>query len=136
MDLAWAEFSARVDALPSARWEEPTSAGWSRRAMLAHVAAWHDATAFRLHRYAATGRPQPKVEADDDAFNARVAAETTDRSPEQVRTALIGSFDRLRAAIASLPAALDPDGWIEAVVSGNSIGHYEEHLPELGEGAS
>lgn len=136
VDAAWDEFNARVQAVPPDRWSAPTSAGWSLRAMLAHVAAWHDATAFRLHRFAATGRPQPKVEENDDAFNARVAEETADRSPDDVRLSLGASFDRLRAAIASLPPDLDPDGWTEAVVAGNSFGHYDEHLPELDGAAS
>ncbi|MCI0583353.1 MAG: maleylpyruvate isomerase N-terminal domain-containing protein [Chloroflexi bacterium] len=131
LSMAWADFSWRADAVPSDRWEAPTSAGWSVRAMLAHVAAWHDATAFRLRRYAATGKPQPKVEPDDDAFNARVVADTVDSPPDVVRRSLDGSYERLWAAIAALPADLDAEGWVEAVVTGNSIGHYEEHRSEL-----
>jgi Mycothiol maleylpyruvate isomerase N-terminal domain len=131
MDAAWTEFGARADQVPRAAWAEITAAGWTFQSMLAHVAAWHDATAFRLHRFAATGRPQPKVEPDDDQFNARVAAESVDRTPEQVRRALHTSYERLRAAVAGLPVELDPDGWIEAVVAGNSYGHYVEHRAEV-----
>lgn len=133
MDAAWAEFSARADAAPRGAWDRETSAGWALRAMLSHIAAWHEATTYRLHRFAATGRPQPKLEPDDDRFNARVAEETADRTPEQVRRSLHGSYERLREAVDGQPVELDPGGWIEAVVAGNCYGHYEEHLSEIDE---
>ena len=43
------------------------------------------------------------------------------------------TFERLRSSIAGLRpgyAALE-DGWVEAVVAGNTFGHYAEHLDEL-----
>ena len=97
--------------------------------MLAHIAAWHDATAYRLHRFGATGHPQPKVVEDDETFNARVADETAGRPPEMIRTDVQASFERLRAAILTLDPELDPKGWVEAVVAGNTYDHYQEHVP-------
>ena len=99
--------------------------------MLAHIAAWHDATAYRLHRFGATGHAQPKVVDDDEAFNARVAAEIAGRPPEMIRTDVHGSFERLRAAVLALDPELDPKGWVEAVVAGNTYEHYDEHRAEL-----
>ena len=98
--------------------------------MLAHVTAWHDATAFRVLRFGATGHTQPKVEEDDDRFNARVAAETAELPHERILGSLRSSYDRLRHAVASLDG-LDADGWVEHVVAGNTYEHYEEHLPEV-----
>lgn len=101
--------------------------------MLAHVAAWHDATAYRLHRFTATGVPQDKVEPDDDAFNARVARESAELSDERVIATLDASYARLQAAIRDLPVGYgdDDEGWVEAVVAGNTYDHYPEHLVEL-----
>jgi hypothetical protein len=76
--------------VPRERCAERTSAGLSL-AMPPHVAAWHDATADRVHRYAATAaRPSPKVDAHDE-LNARVAAEMSDSPPELVWRGLLSS---------------------------------------------
>ena len=112
-------------------YERPTPSGWTVGAMLAHIAAWHEATAYRLHRFAATGHPQPKVVEDDETFNAQVAAETAGRHAELVRADVHVSFERLRLALLTLDPELDAKGWVEAVVAGNTYEHYEEHREEL-----
>jgi hypothetical protein len=112
-------------------YERPTASGWTVGAMLAHIAAWHEATAYRLHRFAATGHPQPKVVEDDETFNAQVAAETAGRHAELVRADVHVSFERLRLALLTLDPELDAKGWVEAVVAGNTYEHYEEHREEL-----
>ena len=130
MDGAWAGFSGSVDRLDPGDLAMPTASGWTLGAMLAHVTAWHDATAFRVQRYGATSHTQPKVEEDDDRFNERVAAETAGLPPDRILASLRSSYDRLRDAVASLDT-LDEDGWVEHVVAGNTYEHYEEHLPEV-----
>jgi len=112
-------------------YQRPTAAGWTIGAMLAHIAAWHEATAYRLHRFGATGHPQPKVVEDDETFNAQVAAETAGRHAELIRADVHATFERLRAAVVTLDPELDPKGWVEAVVAGNTYEHYEEHREEL-----
>jgi len=112
-------------------YQRPTAAGWTIGAMLAHIAAWHEATAYRLHRFGATGHPQPKVVEDDETFNAQVAAETAGRHAELIRADVHATFERLRAAVLTLDPELDPKGWVEAVVAGNTYEHYEEHREEL-----
>jgi len=112
-------------------YERPTTSGWTIGAMLAHIAAWHEATAYRLHRFGATGHPQPKVVEDDETFNAQVATETAGRHAELIRADVHATFERLRAAILTLDSELDPKGWVEAVVAGNTYEHYEEHREEL-----
>ena len=130
MDGAWARFGGAVDRLDPSALATPTASGWTLGAMLAHVTAWHDATAFRVLRFGATGHTQPKVEEDDDRFNARVAAETVDLPPDRILASLRASYDRLRGAVASLDA-LDADGWVEHVIAGNTYEHYDEHLREV-----
>jgi hypothetical protein len=132
IDASWDAFRAAVKVRRGQGFDATTHSGWTVRAVLAHVGAWHDATADRLRRFAATGRGQPKVEADDDVFNARVAAETADRRDDQVVADLDRSFARFRAAVGELPGfSANDDGWVEAVVAGNSYEHYTEHLDEL-----
>jgi Mycothiol maleylpyruvate isomerase N-terminal domain len=131
VDEAWRPFAADMARLSHEAYAQPTAAGWTVGAMLAHIAAWHDATAYRLHRFGATAHPQPKVVDDDDVFNARVIDETAGRHAELIRADVHASFERLRVAVLALDPELDPKGWVEAVVAGNTYEHYEEHAPEL-----
>jgi hypothetical protein len=134
MDHGWTMFEALVARVPDAQFDTPTSSGWALGSMLAHVAAWHDETTHRLYRYMATGHHQPppnEGDASDDAYNARVVDETRDRTPDQILHSLRRSYARLRGAVAELGAELDEDGWVSAIVGGNSHGHYEEHQPEV-----
>ena len=56
----------------------------------------------------------------------RPAATRSSSGPTSTAT-----FERLRAAILTLDPELDPKGWVEAVVAGNTYEHYEEHRDEL-----
>ncbi len=127
---SWRAFDARLDRLAPDAIDRVTPSGWTIGAMLAHIAAWHDATAYRLHRFGATGHEQPQVEADDDAFNARVAAEVEGMPAARLVDWARASYQRLDDALRAIPA-LDADGWVAAVVAGNTFEHYEEHAPEL-----
>ena len=131
VDEAWRPFAADMAKLSHEAYERPTASGWTIGAMLAHVAAWHEATAYRLHRFGATGHPQPKVVEDDERFNAQVVAETAGRHAELIRADVHASFERLRLALLTLDPDLDAKGWVEAVVAGNTYEHYEEHHDEL-----
>jgi Mycothiol maleylpyruvate isomerase N-terminal domain len=133
VDTSWAWFRDLVEMARGRGVQSRTNAGWTIGAMLAHVAAWHDATAYRLHRYAAAGRPQPKVEEDDDSFNARIAEEAAGLADDRIIANLDASFSRFRTAVEALsPAQLTTDdGWARAVVAGNSYDHYPEHGAEL-----
>jgi Mycothiol maleylpyruvate isomerase N-terminal domain len=133
MDTAWRAFRDAVESARDGGLERTTPSGWTVRAMLAHVAAWHDATAYRLYRFGATDRAQPKLEPDDDVFNARIAAESEALEDDRVIADLDRSHDRFRTAVLELPTGFadTDDGWVEAVVGGNSYEHYPEHLEEL-----
>lgn len=73
------------------------------------------------------------MEPDDVAFNARVAAESEDVPYRLILESLDSSYRRLCGALDELPACYADmdDGWVEAVVTGNTCDHYAEHLREL-----
>jgi len=130
VEHGWASFDERLGRVPADAFGRITPSGWTVGAMLGHLAAWHDATTYRLHRFAATRHEQPVVEADTDAFNARAASEVGGLSGDEVRAGLRASYERIRGAIRALPS-LDPDGWVVAVVAENTYEHYDEHFVEL-----
>ena len=130
VDESWRAFDTRLSRLAPDEIDRVTPSGWTMGAMLGHIAAWHDATTYRLHRFAATGHDQPQVEADDDVFNARVAAEVEGMPAERLVDWVRASYSRLDQALRAVPA-LDADGWVEAAVAGNTFEHYQEHAPEL-----
>ncbi len=142
-DAGWRPFRDAVRGLGRGRLEEGTSAGWTYRDLVAHVAAWEDLTARRLFAFRETGdRTYPEDARDTDAFNARVAEAHRLVGPEALIDELDTAHRRLTAEIARLsdeqmrhdvqPTAWGPQSWVVAVVAGNTFGHYREHAAEMG----
>jgi hypothetical protein len=136
MDEGWAEFSARVAALPIERLiVRIGEGGWTRKQMLAHITMWHELTTERLLRFVESGEPVglPGDE-QEDAINARTARASEGRTTGEVVFATGDSHRRLRRAVANLTdeQLAAHDGWAAAVVAGNTFEHYQEHLPDLG----
>ncbi|HLX35160.1 MAG TPA: DinB family protein [Candidatus Limnocylindrales bacterium] len=133
MDDAWAPFHDAVRALPAQLLEQRLGEnGWTRKQMLAHVAAWHDITVERLSGFHETGEPAPFLE-DEDAVNARAARGAEGRTTGEVLLTLDESFRRLRREVARLSNedAVAFDAWAARMIAGNSFGHYGEHLSDL-----
>jgi DinB family protein len=123
--IGWRPFRAAALALSADELDRLTSGGWSYKAMLLHVSAWHDLTAWRLRSYGETGRVGPPAGPEAakvfdelgfrpadretllrdwhfDRFNAAVAAIAKDRTAEDVLSELDASFARVSAALAAL----------------------------------
>jgi len=143
VDESWKRFREGVRGLGRARMDEPTGAGWTFRDLLAHVAAWHDLTARRLRVYRTTGAyPGPGDEAslglpsfaDENEFNARVAASHRLVGAEALLDELDTAFRGLRAEIAQLTDEQihANSDWAIVITRGNTFGHYSEHAKELG----
>jgi hypothetical protein len=143
IDAGWRPFRDAVRALGRARFGEATSAGWTYRDLVAHVAAWEDLTARRLRAFRERGeRAYPEDARDTDAFNARVAETHRLVGAEALVDELDTAHRRLVTEIAQLseeqmrqdvqPTAWGPQSWVVAVVAGNSFGHYREHAAEMG----
>ena len=134
MDEGWAAFHARVHKLPSQLLEHHIADGqWTRKQMLAHVAVWHDLTVARLAGLVASGEPQDTPD-EEGVVNARAARGAIGRTTGEVLLDLDHSYRQLRRKVASLMDAdlAAHDSWAAAVIAGNTYGHYEEHLADLG----
>ena len=133
VDQAWLTFRAAAMRFPSERMDEHlTEDGWTRKQMLAHVAAWHDLTADRIVKLINTGNSVP-LDRDTDAFNAAVARQAIGKTAGEVLQDMDKTFNRLRRQMQRLTdAQLRIDDWWAAwVIGGNTYGHYQEHWADI-----
>ena len=134
MDEGWAAFRERLHGLPTqlldAHVEE---GGWTRKQMLAHLSTWHDLTYERLTRLVETGEPQGTPD-DEDVINARAARAAIGRTTGEILLDVDHSYRQLRRKVARLTDEdlTAHDSWAAAVIAGNTYGHYQEHLADLG----
>jgi mycothiol maleylpyruvate isomerase-like protein len=129
-----------------ARYAAPGPMGsWSFGDLAGHLLGWRERTIARLEAGAA-GRPQPDNpwpstldggDDDDAAINDWIHAQHAGRRPEQLVVEYDASYDRLIAALDSLPeeAVTDPNAvpWLGmAVADVDFTGHlHDEHVPAV-----
>ncbi|MEO5704065.1 MAG: DinB family protein [Candidatus Limnocylindrales bacterium] len=133
MDGGWSEFRRRVHALPGQAIEQHMGQGtWTRKQMLAHVSTWHDRTVEALTSLTATGE-LPGAPEETDAINARAARAAVGRTAGEIQFAMDDSYRLVHRAVAKLTdeQLLAHDGWVTAMIAGNTYGHYAEHLADL-----
>jgi hypothetical protein len=135
----WRDLAAEVGP---ERYAVPGAMGdWTFGDMAGHLLGWRNRTISRLEA-AARGEAEPAPpwppELDDDAdINPWIREHDAGRSPEQLVADYDASYDRLIAAIASIPDELltDPDAlpWLEApLVEVDFTEHlHEEHVPDV-----
>jgi hypothetical protein len=131
MDESFQEFRDAVARLAERDFDQGTEAGWTVKAMIAHVAAWHLQAATRLETLRTTGRRGD--DPDVDAFNAEITQTAATRSPGEVVAELETSYARLRAETARLDDAqfVEADGWAFTHIEANTFDHHPEHTAEL-----
>jgi hypothetical protein len=136
VDDGWAHFRGAAARFPSGRMnehlDETDPASWTRKQMLAHVAAWHDLTADRLDHLVTTGE-MSDAPGNVDAFNARTARQAIGRTAGEVIEEMDMSFSRLRRHIERMTDAqlAMHDAWAAHVIAGNTFDHYAEHMADL-----
>jgi hypothetical protein len=133
MDAGWSSFRAAAAAWPSERMDEHIEeGGWSRKQMLAHIAAWHDATHDRLGKMILSGQPEDDV-ADTDAFNARISRQAIGRTAGEIQKEMEMTYNRLRRQVSRLTdQQLRADGgWAARVIADNTYDHYAEHAADV-----
>lgn len=123
----------------------PDMDGWTRKDVLAHVAWWSEHSASVVEALVAGREPYARDGApfDIDAHNAKVLAESRERSLADIRRAEGEAYRRVVAAVtAATEADLFEPGrfaWLggEALagtVAADTSEHYAEHLPDLAAG--
>jgi hypothetical protein len=131
-DDAWERFRAMATSYPPEQMDERIGTGWSRKQMLAHIAAWHDLATDRLIAFAASGERQ-KLREDADVINGRVARAAAGRTAGEVLHAVDASFRRLRRQVEPLSdeQLAAHDGWPAVLIASTTWEHYAEHGPDL-----
>ena len=133
VDAGWAAFRALAFRYPAEHMDDHLAQdGWTRKQMLAHIAAWHDLTADRLVALGLTGKPAP-LERDVDTVNARAARVAIGKTAGEVLKDVESTFNRLRRQMLRLNDAQLRlgQGWAAMVIAGNTYEHYAEHIAEL-----
>jgi hypothetical protein len=132
VDEAWERFRSLAAGYPPERMDQRIDKGWSRKQMLAHIAAWHESAADRLLAFAGSGEKQT-VEEDEDVINARVARVAAGRTAGEIQHAVETSLRRLRRQIEMLSdeQLAAHDGWAVGLIGSNTWEHYAEHGPDL-----
>jgi hypothetical protein len=132
VDQSWQAFRQVAADFPVERLNEHLGDGWTRKHMLAHIAAWHDLSSERLTKFMKDAAPHDLAD-HEDVINARVARAAEGRTLGEVFEALDSSFRRLRRQVSYLSDQQlgAHDGWAAAVIAGNTYGHYEEHQADL-----
>jgi hypothetical protein len=132
VDEGWSRFWALASRYPPERMDERIGNGWSRKQMLAHVAAWHENAADRLLAFAASGDKQPLHE-DEHAFNGRVARVASGRTAGEILHAVESSYRRLHRQVELLTDEQmgAHEGWPAGLIAANTWEHYEEHAADL-----
>jgi hypothetical protein len=136
----WRDLVAEVGRV---RMDEPGPMGeWTFKDLTAHLAAWRN-TRIPMIEAIASGEPVPDPPwpagmTDDDEINAWFQARDARRSLDDILDDYDRSFERLAAAIESLPAeaARDPNAlpWAPGyiVVETDFTEHlHEEHMPSI-----
>ncbi|MEO8632399.1 MAG: maleylpyruvate isomerase N-terminal domain-containing protein, partial [Chloroflexota bacterium] len=125
---AWIPFRLAILSLGIPTLDAQTSSGWTYKDLVAHVAAWFDLTIDRLGHFRTTGETKGSGgEADD--INAGIVERTRGRDAREILAQLDASMARLLEEIRKVDDTQihANDGWVIAIVAGNSYGHFAEH---------
>jgi hypothetical protein len=111
---------------------------WSVKDLIGHLGFWESRIATLFPLLKAGNSPEPFK--DIDVLNGQAVDEMRTLSLAEVRRLEKAAYQKILAVIkeASDPELFDPDhfAWTEGrrfeeIISDNTWGHYEEHLPEL-----
>ena len=133
VDAGWAAFRSAAFSFPAEHMNDHlTEHGWTRKQMLAHIAAWHDLTSDRIVKLALTGRPSA-LQRDTDAINALAARVAIGKTAGEVLEEIESTFNRLRRQMVRLTdeQLRVANAWAAQVIAGNTYEHYAEHFADL-----
>jgi hypothetical protein len=127
MREGWRMFRRPLGRLGLSPLSQNTPAGWTYKAMLAHLAHWMEVLPDELPARL-EGRRTSGV--DFEAENAREAAESAERSAHDTIARLDAAYKKVFAVTTALP---DRDVHFMAVrlIAGETYGHFLDHLYEI-----
>jgi len=116
---------ARVGLLPLSG---TTSAGWTYKALLSHLAYWMEFFPQELpNRLEGRSGTMPNV----DAENARETAASAERSAHDVVARLDDAYKATFKMVSGLPADSDVNFMALRLLAAETYGHFTGHLPEI-----
>jgi hypothetical protein len=105
-----------------------TSAGWTRKALLSHLAYWMELVPKELPNRL-EGRMGTMPHADTE--NAREAAASTGRSAHEVVARLDAAYRATFELVGGLPADREVSFTALRLLAAETYGHFNVHLPEI-----
>jgi hypothetical protein len=133
VEPAFAQFRSAAYAYPAEHMNDRIGdEGWTRKQMLAHIAAWHDLTTDRLIKAGMTGQPVA-LDREQEAINAAAARVAIGKTAGEVLKDVEATYARLRRQMLRMTDAdlRLGDGWAAERIAGNTYEHYAEHIPDL-----
>lgn len=116
---------ARVGLRPLS---EKTSAGWTQKALLSHLAYWLEYLPKEIpNRLEGRSGPMP----NPDAENAREAAASADRSAHDVVARLDDAYKAMFKMVSGLPEDRGVPFQALRLLAAESYGHFNMHLREI-----
>jgi hypothetical protein len=128
MREGWRPFRRAVARIGLGRYGQATSAGWTAKAMLSHIAAWLEKLEASLPERLA-GRRGPVY--DGQKENEKERAASAARPAHEVTKRLDEAWQRVVKAVEALPADEDVHFMAIRLIAGESYGHFSEHVQEL-----
>ncbi|MEO8626040.1 MAG: DinB family protein, partial [Candidatus Limnocylindrales bacterium] len=133
VDDAFGQFRAAVARYPKEHMDERLGEDmWTRKQMLAHVAAWHDLTADRLVKMSLSGQPVA-LDRDVEKVNASAARVAVGKTAGEVLKDLEATFARMRRQLVRMTDVQlhSDDDWVIHIVAANTYEHYADHIADL-----
>lgn len=130
-----------IERIPDARLLEPAMHEWTGKDVIAHMAWWHDHSAFVIESLRAGRDPydQSDPQNSTDTRNERTRLERMDHPADLTRTEFDESFARLLTALEPVTdeELFDADRWpwlgepLAEMILWDSSRHYEAHRESL-----
>lgn len=128
MREGWRPFRRAVARVGWRRLGDATSAGWTAKAMLSHIAYWLESLDRSLpYRLRGERGPIPNVQSENEREQAAAAS----RSAEDVIKRLDAAHAKVTKIVEGLPADGDVHFMAVRLIAGESYGHFAEHVSEL-----